>query len=314
MKDYSNMKSTFSCALNDMVAQGENIAVVDADLMRIVGSAGFKEVNPERYFQVGISEQDMVGTAAGLALMGRTVFATTFSNFISLRAADQVCNAVCYNNLDVKVCGIYAGISSEKNGGTHISVEDTAIFRAMPGMTILDPGDGDEFYQAMCLAAKTPGPFYIRISKGPMPKILPDDYKLQLGKGVVLSEGTDAALITSGLTTKFGVEACATLREQGINVRHIHMPTIKPLDRDIVLKAAKETGMLFVAENHSVVGGLGSAVAETVCESYPVHVERMGIRDTFCVGASVSYLADQHGFSANKIAQTIASALEDKEA
>ena len=310
MKDYSNMKSTFSCALNDMVAQGENIAVVDADLMRIVGSAGFKEANPERYFQVGISEQDMVGTAAGLALMGRTVFATTFSNFISLRAADQVCNAVCYNNLNVKVCGIYAGISSEKNGGTHISVEDTAIFRAMPGMTILDPGDGDEFYQAMCLAAKTPGPFYIRISKGPMPKILPDDYKLQLGKGVVLNEGNDATLITSGLTTKFGIDACMMLKEIGLNVRHIHMPTVKPLDKEIIIKAAKETGALVVAENHSVVGGLGSAVAEAVCESYPVHVERLGIRDSFCVGASVAYLANQHGFSAEKIVEKIKTILK----
>lgn len=310
MTDYSNMKSTFSKALIDMTEHGMDVAAVDADLMRIVGTGEFMEAHPKRHFQVGIAEQNLVGTAAGLALMGKTVFATTFTNFISLRAADQVCNAVCYNNLDVKVCGIYAGITSEKNGGTHISVGDVAVFRSIPGMRIIDPGDGEELYQVMWEAAKTPGPFYIRISKGPMPKILPDGYVFQTGKGVELNQGNDATLITGGLTTKFGVEACKSLAAEGIFVRHIHMPTIKPIDRETVLKAARETGRIFVAENHSVIGGLGSAVAETVCDEWPVPVERMGVEDTFCVGASVAHLSNKHGFSAEKIAQRIRTALK----
>ena len=307
--DHTDMKKTFSQALIDLVRTGDNIAVVDADLMRIVGSQRFRDTYPERYYQVGIAEQDMVGTAAGLAIMGRTVFATTFTNFISLRAADQICNTVCYNNLNVKVCGIYAGLTSEKNGGTHISVEDVTIFRGMPNMRIIDPGDGNEFYQAMCAAARMPGPFYIRISKGPMMPILPKGYQFQFGKAVILSEGTDATLITSGLTTAFGVEACIMLREAGIYIRHIHMPTIKPIDRDAVIRAAQETGMLFVAENQSIVGGLGSAVAETVCDSFPVRVKRLGVTDEFCVGASVAHLSAQYDIDAQGIVKQIRFAL-----
>jgi len=305
-----DMKKVFSKALFDLVAQGEDIGVVDADLMRIVGTTDFKDAYPDRYVQVGIAEQDLVGTAAGMALMGRTVFATTFSNFISLRAADQVCNAVCYNDLNVKICGIYAGITSEKNGGTHISVTDINTFRGMPSMRIVDPCDSNEFYQVMCMAAKTPGPFYVRISKGPMKDILPPDYKFRLGKGVELCQGTDAALITSGLTTGFGIKACELLKEAGISVRLIHMPSVKPVDKDIIIKAARETGIIFVAENHSVIGGLGSAVAETVSSEYPVIVERMGINDTFCVGASIAYLAGQHGISAECIADKIQKKLK----
>lgn len=306
---HTDMKKTFSQALIDLTAGGENIAVVDADLMRIVGSGAFRDAYPDRYYQAGIAEQDMVGIAAGLALEGRTVFATTFSNFIALRAADQIRNGVCYNDLNVKVCGIYAGISSEKNGGTHISVEDVAIFRGMPGIRIVDPGDANEFYQVMCTAAKTPGPFYIRISKGPMPAILPEEYTFQLGKALELRPGTEAALITSGLTTGFGMKACDILAEKGIRIRHIHMPTIKPVDRESILRAAKETGMLFTAENQSVIGGLGSAVAEVVCKEFPVRVERLGIPDVFCVGASIDYLSAQHGFSAECIAQKIENSL-----
>lgn len=305
----TDMKTTFSEALVDLVRQGENLAVVDADLMRITGTGGFQKEYPERHFQVGIAEQDLVGTAAGLALMGRTVFAATFTNFIALRAADQIRNAVCYNNLNVKACGIYAGITSEKNGGTHISVEDVAIFRGMPGMRIVDPGDANEFYQAVQTAARTPGPFYIRISKGPMPVLFPEDYTFRLGKGVELRQGTDATLITSGLTTVFGIEACTILQQKGFHLRHLHLPTIKPLDRDIVIRAARETGMLFVAENQSVIGGLGSAVAETIGDVCPVRVERLGIPDKFCAGASVAHLSSQYDISAQGISQRVQAVL-----
>lgn len=304
-----DMKTTFSEALIDLVKQGENLAVVDADLMRIAGTSNFQKEYPGRHFQVGIAEQNMIGTAAGLALMGRTAFATTFTNFISLRVADQVCNTVCYNNLNVKICGIYAGITSEKNGGTHISVEDVTIFRSMPRMRIVDPGDANEFYQVVQTAARIPGPFYIRISKGPMPVLFPEDYTFQLGKGVELCQGTDATLLTSGLTTAFGMEACSLLKQQGIQLRHLHLPTVKPLDQEIILRAARETGMLFVVENQSILGGLGSAVAETVCDAYPVQVKRLGIPDEFCAGADVAHLSDQYGISAQGIAKKIQAVL-----
>ncbi len=302
---YTDMKKTFSQSLIDLVEQGHNIAVVDADLMRITGSKDFKERYPERYFNCGIAEADSVDTAAGLSLTGRTVFCTTFSSFMALRAADQVRNGVCYNDLNVKVCGIYAGITGEKNGGTHIPVEDVAIFRAMPGMRIVDPGDGNEFYQAMQQAALEPGPFYVRISKGPMQPVLPEGYQLQYGKGVVLSEGTDAALVTSGLTTGFGAAAVKALAEEGIKVRHIHLPYVKPLDEELIYVAAKETGKIFVAENHSVMGGLGGAVAEYISSVCPVPVIRIGVPDEFCVGAPVAYISRQYDMDAEGIAKTI---------
>ncbi|MBQ9031770.1 MAG: transketolase family protein [Parasporobacterium sp.] len=306
---FTDMKKTFSQSLIDLTEQGENIAMVDADLMRIVGSNYFRDKYPERYFQVGIAEQDMIGTAAGLALTGRTVFTSSFSNFIALRDADQICNTVCYNDLNVKMCGIYAGVSSEKNGGTHISVSDINLFRGLPKMKVIDPADANEFYQAMCCAAKTPGPVYIRISKGPMEEILPQEYQFELGKGIQLKDGDDATLITTGLTTGFGIKACEALENKGIHIRHIHMPTIKPIDEELVIKAAKETKMIFTAENHTVVGGLGSAVTEVITQSCPTKVERMGIPDVFCVGASIAYLSDQHGFSAEKITDRIISVL-----
>ncbi len=307
----ADMKATFGRALMDIAASGREIAVVDADLMRISGTGAFREAYPEKHFQAGIAEQNLVGVAAGLALMERVVFATTFSNFISLRAADQVCNTVCYNNLNVKVCGIYAGISSEVNGGTHISIADVAVFRSMPGMRIVDPGDGNEFYQAVRCAAETEGPFYIRISKGPMSVLFPEDYRFTFGKGVLMQDGRDLTLVTCGLTTEFGIHACARLKEQGIIVRHIHMPTIKPIDGDMILKAARETGKIVVAENHSVIGGLGSAVAETVCEKEPVPVIRLGVDDEFCVGAKLDYLACRHRISANAIAARIRDELNE---
>ncbi len=307
--NHTDMKKTFAQATIDLAKEGCNVAVVDADLMRIVGSAAFRDEYPDRYFQVGIAEQDLVSTAAGLALTGRMVFATSFSNFISLRAADQVCNTVCYNNLNVKVCGIYAGISSEKNGGTHISVSDVNLFRAVPGISIIDPGDANELYQAMKVAGTTDGPFYLRISKGPMDKLFADDYKFQLGKSLQLREGKDVTLITSGLTTKFGITACEELEKRGISVCHIHMPTIKPIDTEAILRAAKDTSMIFTAENHSIIGGLGSAVSEVVSANCPTRVVRMGINDTFCVGASVAYLSEQHGFSAEKIVERIKTEL-----
>jgi transketolase len=305
MVEKADMKETFGRALMDIAASGREIAVVDADLMRIAGTRAFRDAYPERYFEVGIAEQNLVGVAAGLALMGRAVFATTFSNFISLRAADQICNTVCYNNLNVKVCGIYAGISSEINGGTHISVADVAVLRSLPAMRIVDPGDGNEFYQAVRCAAETEGPFYIRISKGPMATLFPPEYRFILGKGVLMQDGNDITLVTGGLTTEFGIRACALLREQGIAVRHIHMPTIKPIDSDMVLKAARETGKIVVAENHSVIGGLGSAIAETVCGKEPVPVIRLGVNDEFCVGAKVDYLSCRHQISADAIAARI---------
>lgn len=307
--EMTDMKESFSQALIDLVQKGENIAVVDADLMRITGTTTFRNKYPERCFQVGIAEQNLVGIAAGLALMGRTVFASTFSTFISLRSADQVRNTVCYNNLNVKLCGTYAGITTEKNGGTHASIEDITIFRGIPSVRIIDAGDGNEFYQALHVAAETPGPFYLRISKGPMPVLFSKHYTFKLGKAVELNKGTDATLITSGLTTRFGMEACVLLAGEGISVRHLHMPTIKPLDKESIILAAQETGMLFVAENHSIIGGLGSAVAEAVCEACPTHVERMGITDEFCVGASIAHLATKYCISAESIFRRIRTAL-----
>ena len=305
--------STYAETLIELGERDRRVVVLEADLMKASGSEPFKGRFPERHFNLGIAEQNLLGVAAGFAAMGKIPFASTFACFASQRACDQA-NAVSYNRFNVKIVGSYAGLSSGKNGGTHISVEDMAIFRAMPNMTILDPGDCCELADAIRAAWAHEGPVYVRMAKGPMPRIFPCDHKCEIGKSVVLQEGGDIALITTGIATWEGMSACKELGRRGIRVLHIHMPSIKPIDSNSIVAAAKKAGGIVTVENHSRIGGLGSAVAEVVCEKYPVPVTRLGLDDCFGETGDLTYLMDRFGISSPHIVGAVETCLSEKKA
>ncbi len=244
--------------------------------------------------------------------MGKVPFASTFSNFISQRACDQAVIAAAYNRFNVKLCGSYAGLTSEKNGATHISVEDVAIFRSMPNMVVIDPADCVELASAMEVIAGYDGPVYLRMSRGPLNTIFPDDYSFTIGRSIWLRDGTDATIITSGITTEQGIAAAKDLDSEGIQVRQIHMPTLKPIDREAVLTAAKETGAIVTVENHSILGGLGSAVSEIVCDEWPVPVTRLGMSDAFGETATLDWLMEKFGMTAAHIVSAVKCVLKRK--
>lgn len=308
-----DVKKIYGNTLYEMMERDQNIAVVDADLMRIAGTESLLSAFPERYVNVGIAEQNALGVAAGMALMGKTVFVSAFCNFLATRASDQCLNTICYNELNVKLIGTYAGISSGVNGGTHISVTDIAAFRAMPCMRILEVSDGREMEWAIKEAAAIQGPVYIRVPKGPLHSIFAENVSFQIGKGNVISEciyesGSDAkrvALITSGITTVEGVKATSLLADKGISITHLHMTSIKPIDRDLLISMAQKHDIFVTADNHSVIGGLGSAVCEVVSEEAPIQVIRLGIQDEFCEGMYEKQLAERHGIAAYSMATKI---------
>ena len=292
-----DVKQIFGAFLEELMDAGQPVMVVDPDMRRLSYVGNVAKKYPANCLQVGIAEQNAVGVAAGLASMGNTVFVTTFAGFLASRASDQALNSVCYNDLDVKLCGTYAGLSSGVNGGTHISVEDMAVFRSMPTMRVADPVDGVELAAVLKTAAATRGPVFIRIPKGPLPTLLGADTKFEWGKGIVLHNEGDITLISSGIATYEGASAVAALAEEGIRIRHIHMPSIKPLDVKLVIDAAKKSRIIFTAENHSILGGLGSAVCEVTSAFAPIRVVQFGINDTFCEGMSEQELMQRHGLA-----------------
>ncbi len=308
--EYEDPRRAYADTLIALAETDPRVVVVEADLMKASGSEPFKQRFPERHFNVGIAEQNLVGVAAGLAAMGKIPFASSFASVASQRACDQAVNAVCFNRFNVKIVGSYAGLTSEKNGGTHISVEDTAIFRAMPNMVVLDPGDCGELAGAIRAAWAYDGPVYIRMARGPLPKVFQSPSAFRLGKSVTMEPAGDVTLITSGITTWEGIGACRELKDKGIRVRHIHMPSIKPLDTEVILAAAKETRLICTVENHSRIGGLGSAVAELVCEHQPVPVLRLGLNDCFGETGSLDYLLHKFGISSAHIVKALDSNVE----
>jgi len=305
-------RQTYAESLIELGERDDRVVVLEADLMKASGSEPFKRRFPERHFNVGVAEQNLLGVAAGFAAMGKIPFASTFACFASQRGCDQAVNAVSYNRFNVKIVGSYAGLTSEKNGGTHISVEDVAIFRAMPNMTTIDPGDCGELAGAIRAAWAHVGPVYIRMAKGPMPRIFPSDYSYQIGKSIVLREGRDIALITTGITTWEGISASEELGRRGISVHHIHMPTIKPIDVEAIVAAGKRTGGIVTVENHSRIGGLGSAVAEATGENYPVPVMRLGLDDCFGETGGLAYLMEKFGISSRHVVDAVEKFLAEK--
>lgn len=301
-----NTNQTYGETLVRLGETRKNLVVVEADLMKASGSAAFVKAYPNRQYNVGIAEQNLIGFSAGLAATGKIPFASTFACFAAQRACDQAVNAVAYNNFNVKIIGTSAGLTSEKNGGTHISVADLAIYRAIPRFQVFDPGDAEEFAQVLEYAADYVGPVYIRSNKGDFPVFHSPDYQFKPGVAEVLQDGADVGLITTGITTNEGIQACQELNRKGIEVYHLHMGTIKPFDEQAVLDCVSKVKKIVTVENHSIIGGLGSAVAEVLAKhGTQAKLVQLGLRDCFGETATLDYMMHKHGIDASGIIETI---------
>ena len=292
-----------------------DFVVLDADLAEATKTCYFAKAYPNRFFDCGIAEGNMVGIAAGLAAAGKTVVASSFAMFAAGRAFEQIRNSVAYPHLNVKICATHAGITVGEDGATHQCLEDLALMRAIPGMTVINPSDAAEGAAALKAALETDGPFYIRFGRYAVPVIHDADYQFELGKGETLVDGTDLTIIATGMMVAAAIEAGYLLEQtRGIKVRIINIHTIKPLDRAIIKKAAAETGAIVVAEEHSIIGGLGSAVAECVSETCPCPVLRVGVQDTFGRSGKVPPLLELYGLTSEAIFLKAEAALRMKQA
>lgn len=274
-------RDSYGKTLVEMGATNDKLIVMDADLAAATKTGGFKKAYPDRFFDAGIAESNMMCVAAGLSTMGYTVFASTFAMFAAGRAFEQVRNTIGYPHMNVKIGATHAGISVGEDGASHQCCEDIALMRTIPGMTIINPADDTEARQAVRAAAAMNGPVYMRFGRLAVPVIFDESYKFEIGKGVQLVDGKDVTIIATGLMVAEALQAAELLKAEGISAAVVNMATIKPIDRDIIIRAAKETGCIVTAEEHNIIGGLGGAVAEVVCETVPVPVVRLGVEDTF---------------------------------
>ena len=305
-------RDSYGNALASLGREHENLVVLDADLAAATKTGIFKKEFPERHIDCGIAEANMMSIAAGIAATGKKVICSSFAMFAAGRAFEQVRNSIGYPHLNVIIGATHAGISVGEDGATHQCCEDIALMRTIPGMTIINPADATEAKKAVKAAMELDGPVYMRFGRLAVPVIFGDDYSFEIGKGVQLKDGNDVTVIATGLMVNEALGAYELLKNEGINARIINMHTIKPLDKEIVLKAAKETGAIVTAEEHSVIGGLGSAVSETVCEEYPVPVVKLGVYDTFGHSGPAVKLLDEFGLRAVNIAAKAKKAIELK--
>ena len=293
----------------------ERIVVLDADLSGSTNTGKFKAAYPERFFDMGIAEANMTGVAAGLATTGKTAFISSFATFASMRNCEQIRNSVCYPNLNVKVCATHAGLSVGEDGASHQCLEDLAVMRAIPNIRVVCPCDGASTRAAIKAAIETDGPFYIRLGRSKVASVYGeygDVIPFTLGKANVLKEGTDVTVIATGLMVQTALEAYDILAAKGISARVIDMHTIKPIDRDAIIKASAETGVIVTAEEHTVNGGLGSAVAEVVCESAPCIVKRFGVNDRFGQSGTPDALFAEYKLTASDLAAECEAAIKER--
>ncbi len=305
-------RDAYGAALVELAEKRDDFIVLDADLAAATKTGTFKKAHPERFYNCGIAEQNMMSVAAGFASTGKMVFASSFAMFAAGRAFEQVRNSIGYPNLNVKIGASHAGISVGEDGATHQCCEDIALMRTIPGMTIINPADAVEARQAVLAVAEMDGPAYMRFGRLAVPVVFDDSYKFEIGKGVELKNGTDVTVIATGLLVKEALEAYDLLAAEGISARIINMATIKPIDREIIEKAARETGAIVTAEEHSVIGGLGSAVAEVVTETCPVPVVKVGVEDTFGMSGPANELLDIFGLRAKDIVEKAKKAIAAK--
>ena len=302
-------RDSFGNVLVELGNEREDFVVLDADLAAATKTGTFKKAFPQRHYDCGIAEQNMVSIAAGIAATGKRVVCSSFAMFAAGRAFEQVRNSIGYPHLNVIIGATHAGISVGEDGATHQCCEDLALMRTIPGMTVINPADDTEARKAVEAALELDGPVYIRFGRLAVPVIFDEDYDFKVGKGVELREGTDVTIIATGLMVNEALQAHDLLAQEGISARVINIATIKPLDREIVLKAARDTGAIVTAEEHTVIGGLGSAVAEVVCEECPVPVVKLGVNDTFGHSGPAVKLLDEFGLRAANIAEKAKQAI-----
>lgn len=274
-------REAYGEALKKLAANNPNVVVLDADLSGSTKTSEFKKVSPERFFNVGIAEQNLIGTAAGLSLAGKIPFASSFAMFAAGRAFEIIRNTVAYPFLNVKIAATHAGLTVGEDGASHQAIEDISLMRSIPNMTVINPADCIEAEQAVLKAAEYVGPVYIRLGRMAVEDVYDSLYQFEIGKGVELKNGNDVAIIATGIMVQKALKAAESLKAQGIDARVINIHTIKPIDKEIIIKAAKETRAIVTAEEHSVIGGLGSAVLEVLSDTCPVPVRRIGVMDTF---------------------------------
>ncbi len=298
-------REAYGKALVELGKENEDIVVLDADLSKSTKTADFAKTYPERFINAGIAEQNLLGMSAGLSVYGKIPFASTFAVFATGRAFEIIRNSICYPKANVKIAATHAGITVGEDGGSHQSIEDIAIMNSLPNMSVLVPADAKETNEIVKYAAKHIGPVYIRLGRLNSEDIFGEDYKFEYGKGVTLKEGTDATIVSTGLMTATVKNACEMLKEEGVNVRLIHMPTIKPIDREIIEKAAKETKFILTCEEHSVIGGLGQIVSSVTSETVPTKVVKLGINDVFGESGTPQDLLEKHGLTSENIVNLI---------
>lgn len=306
-------REAYGKALVKLSDLDDKVVVLDADLSKSTKTADFKAVSPGRFINIGIAEGNMMGVAAGLATCGKIPFASSFAMFATGRAFEQIRNSICYPKLNVKVCATHAGLTVGEDGATHQSVEDIALMRAIPNMTIINPSDAVETEAAILAIAKYEGPCYVRLGRLPV-EIINDenDYKFEIGKGVTLLEGSDVTIIATGMMVQLALKAKDELSNEGIDAKIVNIHTIKPIDRKLLIKVAKETGAIVTAEEHSVIGGLGSAVSEVVSEEFPVPIVKVGIKDTFGESGKPDQLLNKYGLTVESIVNSAKRAISLK--
>lgn len=298
-------RDAYGKALLELGKRRKDVVVLDADLSGSTKTARFANAFPERFFNVGVSEQDMVGTAGGLSLTGKIPFASTFAVFETGRAWEQVRQTICYSRLNVKLVATHSGVTVGEDGASHQALEDIAVMRVLPEMTIIVPSDGFETEQVIAAIAEYEGPVYVRLGRGKVPPVMPKDYRFEIGKAYIFNLGRDINIIATGIMVSESLKARDILKAEGIDAGVINMSTIKPLDRETVLRAAAISNLIITAEEHSIIGGLGSAVCEVLSEDRPVRVKRIGVRDKFGCSGRPEELMRLYGLTAADIVNTV---------
>lgn len=313
MTDRIPMRDGYGKALLELCEKNANVMVLDADVAKSTRTVWIRDKYPEHFMDMGIAEQDMVGTAAGLALGGMIPFCSTYGVFLAGRAWDQIRTTVCYNKLNVKLGGAHAGISVGPDGATHQALEDVAIMRVLPNMTVIVPCDAEETRKATLAMAAMDGPCYVRFGREAVPVVTDENSPFVLGKANLMKDGTDVAIIANGAMVYEALNAAKALEAEGINAMVINMHTVKPLDSEAVIAAAKKTGCIVTAEEHQINGGMGGAVAECLAKNCPVPMEMVGAQDTFGESGQPQELLDKYGMNALTIAEKAKTVLGRKQ-
>lgn len=307
MADKMATRQAYGQVLVELGNKYDNLVVLDADLSKSTMTAEFSKTYPERFFNMGIAEQNLYGTATGLAISGKIVCASTFAMFASGRAFEIIRNSIGYPHANVKICATHAGITVGEDGATHQTFEDLALMRTIPGMTVLNPGDGVSAKELIRQAVAMNGPVYVRLGRAAVPMVYDENSKIEIGKGNCVRDGKDYTAIATGIMVNEALQAAEILKGEGIDLRVIDMHTIKPLDEEIIIKAAKETKGIVTCEEHSIIGGLGSAVAEVVVKNQPVKMAMVGQKDTFGESGKPDELKKKYGMTADDIVAAVKS-------